>query len=66
VGKTRFVYDIMGDDVNIASRVESNGIPHRVVITNETRMRLASHFTTDSIGSFVLNGKGERELFTVN
>jgi adenylate cyclase len=66
VGKTRFVYDIMGDDVNIASRVESNGIPLRVVITNETRMRLASHFTTDSIGSFVLKGKGERELFTVN
>lgn len=66
VGKTRFVYDVMGDDVNIAARVESNGIPMRVVITNETRQRLTNRFSTESIGLIMLKGKGEKELFAVN
>jgi class 3 adenylate cyclase len=66
VGKTRFVYDVMGDDVNIAARVESNGMPMQVVITSETKSRLKSGFTAQSIGSFVLKGKGEKELFVVN
>jgi class 3 adenylate cyclase len=65
VGKTRFVYDIMGDDVNIAARVESNGIPMQVVITAETQSRLSSQFLTESIGSVLLKGKGEKELFRV-
>jgi adenylate cyclase len=65
VGKTRFVYDIMGDDVNIAARVESNGIPMQVVITAETQSRLGSQFLTESIGSVLLKGKGEKELFRV-
>lgn len=66
VGKTRFVYDVMGDDVNIAARVESNGLPMRVVITKETRERLGKEFSTHSMGMVLLKGKGEKELFTVN
>ncbi len=65
VGKTRFVYDVMGDDVNIAARVESNGIPMQVVITSETKNRLGNLHASESLGNFSLKGKGHKELFRV-
>ena len=66
VGKHRFIYDILGDDVNIAARVESNGIPMRVTITDSTRRLLTKNETTTSISTVNLKGKGLMELFVVD
>jgi CheY-like chemotaxis protein len=65
IGKTRFIYDVMGDDVNIASRTESAGPTMQVTITPETKNILSSEIPCKSLGFFHLKGKGEMELFAV-
>jgi CheY-like chemotaxis protein len=65
IGKTRFIYDIVGDDVNIAARTESAGSPMKVTITPATRELIEDNFKLDSAGIFHLKGKGEMELFHV-
>lgn len=64
VGKTRFVYDIMGDAVNVASRVESNAFPMKVTITEETASLLGDRFKLTEIGKVELKGKGLKQLYT--
>ncbi|MBL4704402.1 MAG: response regulator [Flavobacteriales bacterium] len=66
IGKTRFQFDIMGDNVNIASRVESSGKLMKVTITNTTRNLLSENFNAISIGEVNLKGKGEMLLFVVS
>ena len=67
VGKSRFQFDVMGDNVNIAARVESNGRPMSVAITEETKsLLLTEQFQFESLGSVYLKGKGERDLYLVN
>ena len=65
IGKTRFIYDVLGDDVNIAARVESAGTPMRVTITPATRNLMGDKLQTQSAGIASLKGKGELELYTV-
>jgi class 3 adenylate cyclase len=66
VGKNRFIYDILGDDVNIAARVESNGVPMKVTITDSTRQILIAGELTETLGAVNLKGKGHMELFVVH
>ena len=63
VGKSRFIYDILGDSVNIAARVESNGTPMKVTVTHATKSLIESGFQYESKGNVMLKGKGEMELF---
>jgi adenylate cyclase len=65
IGKTRFLYDIVGDDVNIAARVESAGSPMKITITFDTYQLLEDKQQAQSIGNVYLKGKGEMELFHV-
>lgn len=67
VGKSRCQFDVMGDNVNIASRVESNGQPMQVTITEATASLLATEaFKLESLGDVDLKGKGEMQLIRVN
>jgi len=66
IGKTRFIYDVVGDDVNIAARVESAGSPMTVTISPVTHSLIGNRFHTTSAGIANLKGKGEMELFKVN
>jgi len=67
VGKSRFQFDVMGDNVNIAARVETNGRPMSVAITDETKtLLLPEQFQFESLGAVYLKGKGERNLYLVN
>jgi class 3 adenylate cyclase len=65
VGKTRYVYDVLGDSVNIASRVESAGVNMKVTITDETRQLLHPQYKTQSLGLTILKGKGEMHLHAI-
>jgi CheY-like chemotaxis protein len=65
IGRTRFIYDIVGDDVNIAARTESAGSPMKVTITPATRALVENHFAMQSVGVYTLKGKGEMELFHI-
>ncbi len=65
IGKTRFIYDVVGDDVNIASRVESAGSPMSVTTTTETIKQIGSDLPYESLGMIHLKGKGEMALFRI-
>lgn len=58
IGSLRFSYDIWGDTVNTASRMESHGEPGRIQLTAETREALGGGFTLESRGTVEVKGKG--------
>jgi class 3 adenylate cyclase len=63
IGKKKFAYDIWGDAVNIASRMESTGSPGRVHISKETRNLLGHGFAAEPRGSIECRGIGLVESF---
>jgi class 3 adenylate cyclase len=58
IGSLRLSYDIWGDTVNTASRMESHGEPGRIQLTAETREALGDAFLTEPRGSIDVKGKG--------
>ncbi|MDF3888351.1 adenylate/guanylate cyclase domain-containing protein [Cupriavidus basilensis] len=62
IGRRKFIYDLWGATVNIASRMESHGIAGRVQITDATRQRLGKPFLLEARGP--INAKGIGELRT--
>ena len=50
IGRRRFLYDLWGDTVNMASRMESHGTPGEIQITRSTWELLDDHFVTEPIG----------------
>jgi class 3 adenylate cyclase len=58
IGKKKFIYDIWGDAVNTASRMESHGTPGRVHVSRETRQRLESEYVFEARGDIEVKGKG--------
>jgi class 3 adenylate cyclase len=63
IGRKRFSYDLWGDAVNTASRMESLGTPGRIQITGATRELLGAEFEYEPRGSIQVKGKGELETW---
>ena len=63
IGRKRFLYDLWGDAVNTASRMESHGAPGRIQITRATYDLLAGEFECESRGTIFVKGKGEIEAW---
>ena len=63
IGTHKFVYDIWGDAVNIASRMESQGVPNRIQISAATRLHIHEHFQLEPHGCVDIKGKGPMETF---
>jgi len=63
IGKKRFLYDLWGDAVNTASRMESHGTPGRIQVTQATRELLADEFELERRGTIPVKGKGEVEAW---
>ena len=61
IGLKKFIYDIWGDTVNTASRLESHGTPGRIQVTAQTAERLANSFRFEPRGMVELKGKGSVE-----
>lgn len=58
IGAHRFIYDMWGDTVNVASRMESTGHPGRIQVTAEVHARLAGRFRFEPRGEVSVKGKG--------
>lgn len=65
VGLNKFVYDIWGDTVNIASRMESSGVPGRVNISDATYTLVGDKFNCELRGKIKAKGVGEYEMYFV-
>ena len=63
IGTHKFVYDIWGDAVNIASRMESHSLPNRIQISAATRGHLHESFRLEPHGSVDVKGKGLMETY---
>lgn len=59
IGRHRFSYDLWGDTVNTASRMESHGAPGRIHVSSVLRNRLAKTHRFEERGTMSIKGKGE-------
>ncbi len=65
IGRRKFVYDVWGDAVNVASRMESHGQGGTIQITGATYDLIKDDFTCEPRGAVDVKGKGEMEVWTV-
>lgn len=65
VGKKKFAYDLFGDTINTASRIESAGEAGRINISSSTYELVKNDFTCLSRGKVFAKGKGELEMYFV-
>jgi class 3 adenylate cyclase len=65
VGEKKFVYDVWGDSVNLASRMESSGKKGRVNISESTHIRIKDLFETEARGQIMAKNKGAVEMYFV-
>jgi adenylate cyclase len=59
IGISKFSYDLWGDTVNVASRMESNGLPGQIQVTAPTYERLREKFIFEERGQISVKGKGK-------
>jgi class 3 adenylate cyclase len=65
IGRRKFSYDLWGDTVNTASRMESHGVPGRVHLSDATRRRLTRAFALEPRGPIEVKGKGTMETWVL-
>jgi adenylate cyclase len=65
IGRKKFIYDLWGDAVNTASRMESHGTGGTIQITRSTYNLLKDNFVCESRGTVSVKGKGEMEVWHV-
>jgi class 3 adenylate cyclase len=63
IGRTKFGYDLWGDTVNTASRMESHAPPGAIQVTERTYGRLAARFLFEKREGVVVKGKGEMTTY---
>ncbi len=65
VGMKKFAYDIWGDTVNTASRMETNSISGKINISNDTYNLIREHFSCEYRGKIEAKNKGEIDMYFV-
>jgi len=63
IGTKKFIYDLWGDTVNIASRMESHGKPGMIQVSETTFHTLKEHFCLEERGVIQIKGKGEMQTY---
>jgi len=63
IGKSKYIYDLWGDTVNLASRMESTGVPGAIQVTRPIYEKLADKFVFEPRGAIEVKGKGKIEAW---
>jgi len=63
IGKSKYIYDLWGDTVNLASRMESAGVPDSVQVTRTVYDQLQGQFVFEARGAIDVKGKGKVETW---
>ena len=58
IGRRKFIYDLWGDTVNTASRMESHGVPGEIQVTERVVAALADGYVLEPRGTVEIKGKG--------
>ena len=66
IGRKKFSYDMWGDTVNTASRMESHGVPGAIQCSEATAALLRAGFRLDERGAIEVKGKGEVRTFLIS
>ena len=65
IGRRKFVHDVWGDAVNVASRMESHGLGGAVQVTQATYELIKEEFICEPRGAVNVKGKGEMQVWLV-
>jgi class 3 adenylate cyclase len=63
IGTAKFAYDLWGDAVNVASRMESTGVPGRIQVSPSTYAKLREKYEFESRGEIEVKGKGKMQTY---
>jgi class 3 adenylate cyclase len=63
IGTKKFIYDLWGDAVNTASRMESQGIPGKIQVSDSTYKLLQDGYLFEKRGTIEVKGKGEMTVY---
>ena len=63
IGKKKFIYDVWGDTVNTASRMESHGVPRAIHVSDATFEATKGIFEFESRGTIHVKGKGDMQTY---
>jgi class 3 adenylate cyclase len=65
IGRRKFIYDLWGDTVNTASRMEANGVANVIQVTQSVRDKLAGQYDFEERPPMVIKGKGEMVTYVL-
>jgi adenylate cyclase len=65
IGRRKFIYDLWGDTVNLASRMESHGIPDSIQVTRPVFEKMRDHYNFEERGRIDVKGKGAIETWVL-
>ncbi len=63
IGADRFSYDVWGETVNLASRLETHGLPGQVHVSGEVKRALGKKFHFEPRGRIEIKGVGHLEIW---
>ena len=63
IGRRKFIYDLWGDTVNTAGRMESHGVSDGIQVTERAYLRLRVHYTFEDRGIIEIKGKGPMRAY---
>ena len=66
IGRQKFIYDLWGDAVNVASRMESNGLANQIQVTEAVKEKLAGRYEFKTREPLDIKGKGRMRTYILD